>query len=62
MTIKVYVVEYDSGGGWVGIDDDGGFVIIVECRTPMIKNALRRLGAKKLRAMADRLEADINKP
>ena len=63
MTIKATVFSFFPAGGGVQIEDvdSGDSVAIVERRSPLTRNALRRLGVKKLRAMADQLEREIDR-
>lgn len=58
MSVHATVYRYISMGGEVAIEDgDMGSCTIASSRAVSV-NELRRRAAKKLRAMADRLEAD----
>lgn len=61
MALKATVSRFVTAGGAVEIEDihSGDAVTLVERRSPMTPNALRRLGVQKLRALADRLEREI---
>ena len=58
MTVKAVAYSYLERGGTIDVeDDDLGRCVITESNTATL-NQLRIRAAKKLRHMADRLEAD----
>ena len=63
MTVKATVFNFITWGGGVEIENtaEGDHVTIVQRRADLSRNALRRLGVKKLRAMADQLEREISR-
>ncbi len=60
MKLAAVTYRYFNGGGCVELDDDANAAVIVERQSRTSPAALKRLAAKKLRAMADRLDREAS--